>query len=140
MASTEPLVAFRRTPATLDLDAVEQFAKILSKRLRIEFTCLVTTDAEMKRLNHGFRGKDYVTDVLSFPGTSELAISLQRARAQAKEYGHDVVDEIRILMLHGVLHLLGMDHETDEGAMARREEVWRRKLFLPNSLIQRAGA
>jgi probable rRNA maturation factor len=140
MPSADPLVAFRRAPATLNRQAIESFAEILRKRLRAEFTCLVTTDSELKRLNREFRGKDHATDVLSFPGTSELAVSYQRARAQAAQFGHTLEDEIRILMLHGVLHLLGMDHETDHGAMARREAVWRRKLGLPNSLIQRAGA
>ena len=140
MSSSESVVAFRRIPATLDRTGIELFAQILQKRLRTGFTCLITTDAELKRLNQQFRNKDYATDVLSFPGTQELAISYQRARAQAAEFSHRVEDEIRILMLHGVLHLLGMDHETDNGAMARREAIWRRKLGLPNSLIQRAGA
>jgi probable rRNA maturation factor len=140
MSSSESVVAFRRIPATLDRARIESFAQILQKRLRTEFTCLITTDAELKRLNQQFRKKDYATDVLSFPGTQELAISYQRARAQAAEFSHQVEDEIRILMLHGVLHLLGMDHEMDNGAMARREAIWRRKLGLPNGLIQRAGA
>jgi probable rRNA maturation factor len=140
MSPSEPLVVFRRTPATLDRTAIENFAETLSKRLRLEFTCLITTDAELKQLNGQFRNKDYATDVLSFTGTQELAISYQLARAQAAEFGHSVEDEIRILILHGVLHFLGMDHETDNGAMARREAIWRRKLGLPNSLIQRAGA
>lgn len=101
---------------------------------------MVTTDAELERLNRQFRKKAYATDVLSFPGSQELAISYQRARAQAAQFGHTVEEEIHILMLHGVLHLLGMDHETDSGAMARRESIWRDKLGLPGSLIHRAGA
>ena len=139
MSPPDPLVVFRRTPAALDRAAIENFAQSLSKRLRLEFACLITTDAELKQLNRQFRNKDYATDVLSFTGTQELAISYQRARTQAGEFGHSVEDEIRILILHGVLHLLGMDHETDSGAMARREAIWRQKLGLPNSLIQRAG-
>jgi probable rRNA maturation factor len=140
MPSCESVVAFRRIPTSLDRTSIESFAQLLQKRLRAEFTCLVTTDAELKRLNREFRKKDYATDVLSFPGSQELAISYRRARTQAAEFSHRVEDEIRILMLHGVLHLLGMDHETDNGAMARREAIWRRKLGLPNSLIQRSGA
>jgi probable rRNA maturation factor len=140
MSSSESVVAFRRIPASLDRTSIESFAQLLQKRLRTEFTCLVTTDAELKRLNREFRDKDYATDVLSFPGSQELAISYQRARAQAAEFSHPLEDEIRILMLHGVLHLLGMDHETDNGAMARRESIWRRKFDLPNSLIRRTGA
>jgi probable rRNA maturation factor len=140
MPSCESVVAFRRIPTSVDRTSIESFAQLLQKRLRAEFTCLVTTDAELKRLNREFRKKDYATDVLSFPGSQELAISYRRARTQAAEFSHRVEDEIRILMLHGVLHLLGMDHETDNGAMARREAIWRRKLGLPNSLIQRSGA
>jgi probable rRNA maturation factor len=80
--------------------------------------------------------------VLSFPseGGGELAISLDRASAQAAEYGHSVADEIRILMLHGVLHLAGMDHESDAGQMEKAEAGWRRRLGLPCSLIQRVLA
>ena len=95
------------------------------------FDCLITGDAELRRLNREFRGKDYATDVLSFPAArrpailGDLAISAARARAQAREFGHTTEDEIRILMLHGVLHLLGMDHETDGGRMARAEKRWR---------------
>jgi probable rRNA maturation factor len=90
-----------------------------------------------------FRGKDYATDVLSFPSgralpLGDLAISAARARAQAREFGHTTEDELRILMLHGVLHLLGMDHETDGGRIARAEGRWRRALGLPNGLIERA--
>jgi probable rRNA maturation factor len=105
-----------------------------------EVTCLITDDRELRRLNRQFRGLDYPTDVLSFPNHNggELAISLDRARAQAEEHGHSVFDELRILMLHGVLHLRGMDHETDSGEMARAELRWRRKLGLPAGLIERA--
>src|SRR5277367_2133730 len=102
MSPSDPLVAFRRIPTTLNRAAVESFAQTLRARLRAEFTCLVTTDAELKRLNRQFRDKSYATDVLSFPGTHELAISYQRARAQAAAFGHSIEDEVRILMLHGV--------------------------------------
>jgi len=103
-------------------------------------TCLITDDRELRRLNLQFRHKDYATDVLSFPNHNggEIAISLDRAAAQAKEHGHTVFDELRILMLHGVLHLRGMDHEQDSGEMARAEMRWRKKLGLPISLIERS--
>src|SRR5262249_52101490 len=118
------------------------------------FDCLVTTDAELRRLNRDFRGKDAVTDVLSFPAgplpdgrgsernavLGDLAISLPRARAQARQFGHDLHDEIRILTLHGLLHLLGMDHETDRGRMARAERRWRGRLGLPLGLIERVAS
>jgi len=107
------------------------------------FDTLITGDTELRRLNRDFRGKDYATDVLSFPAAEtgflgDIAISLGRARAQAREFGHPVEQEVQILMLHGVLHLLGHDHETDSGAMARAEKRWRSKLGLPNGLIERA--
>jgi probable rRNA maturation factor len=69
----------------------------------------------------------------------DIAISLDRARAQAREWGHTVEDELRILLLHGVLHLTGLDHETDSGEMKRTELRWRKKLGLPVGLIERAA-
>jgi probable rRNA maturation factor len=73
------------------------------------------------------------------PYLGDIAISLQRARAQARRWGHSIEDEIRILMLHGVLHLRGMDHDGDSGEMARTETRWRRKLGLPAGLIERVA-
>jgi probable rRNA maturation factor len=102
-------------------------------------TCLITTDKELRSLNRTFRGKDYATDVLSFPA-EDIAISFDRAAAQAAERGHRVEDELRILILHGLLHLAGMDHETDAGAMARAEVKWRKRLGLPMGLIERVHA
>ncbi len=122
------------------------FAEIVKKAGHgRSITCLITTDQEMRSLNHQFRGKRYATDVLSFPsaderGAGEIAISLDRAREQAAEYGHSLDEEIRILMLHGVLHLAGLDHETDSGEMASEEARWRKRLKLPSSLIERASA
>lgn len=114
------------------------------------FSCLVTTDAELQRLNRTFRRRDYPTDVLSFPAASpagvspdylgDLAISWQRAREQAREFGHATETEIQVLMLHGLLHLLGLDHEKDNGRMYRAETRWRRSLGLPAGLIERVSA
>ncbi len=67
----------------------------------------------------------------------DIAISYARARVQARRFGHAPEDELRILMLHGVLHLVGLDHETDSGKMARAERRWRVRLGLPNGLIER---
>jgi probable rRNA maturation factor len=102
-------------------------------------TCLITSDAELQKLNQKFCGKSYATDVLSFP-PGDMAISFDRAAAQAAELGHSVEDELRILMLHGLLHLAGMDHATDKGAMARAEIRWRKRLRLPSGLIERVNA
>ena len=142
-------VTFRRVPATLRRTAISRFARQLQKEVAKgrPFGVLITGDAELRRLNRDFRGKDYATDVLSFPGGDEagshlgdIAISLGSARAQAREFGHAIEEEVRILMLHGVLHLLGYDHETDTGQMARAEKRWRARLGLPNGLIERVQA
>jgi probable rRNA maturation factor len=82
--------------------------------------------------------------VLSFPATSlsdtlgDLAISAERASSQASELGHTALEEVKILMLHGLLHLCGMDHETDRGEMAKAERRWRESLSLPPSLTERS--
>jgi probable rRNA maturation factor len=142
---SDPLITYRRPPGTLDRSVLESFAEILHKRVARGqiFHCRITSDAELQSLNHTFRGKDCATDVLSFPSggayLGDIAISLQRARAQARECGHSIEDEVRILMLHGVLHLKGMDHDSDSGQMARTELRWRRKLGLAAGLIERAA-
>ena len=147
-------VRFRRVPASLRRAPIARFARTLKKEVGKgrPFDTLIAGDAELRRLNRDFRGKDYPTDVLSFPTEprpgyppgagsgaflGDIAISLGRARAQAREFGHTIEQEVQILMLHGVLHLVGHDHETDAGAMARAEKRWRAKLGLPNGLIER---
>ena len=143
MSASDDLVLFLRAPVGLRRTPLRDFASTLRDLVAKgrEFHCLITDDRELRRLNRQFRGADYPTDVLSFPAEDglpgELAISAQRAAAQAREFGHSRFDEIRILMLHGVLHLLGMDHETDRGAMARAESRWRARLNLPTGLIAR---
>jgi probable rRNA maturation factor len=110
-----------------------------------EVEVLLAGDRTLRRLNREYRGKDKATDVLSFPALEELAgehggdlaISLDTAKRQAEEHGHTLRDEVRVLLLHGLLHLSGMDHETDRGEMAEREGVLRTKLRLPNGLIAR---
>ncbi len=109
------------------------------------FSCLISDDRELRRLNKQFLNKDYPADVLSFPSLEEeslgeLAISIDRAREQAEHLGHELIDELKILMLHGALHLMGLDHENDRGRMARMEKWWRKKLQLPLGLIERAQA
>ncbi len=137
---------FQRCPRTLDRKRVRAFQRTLVEQVTggRHFTCLLTRDGELQRMNRQFLGHDYPTDVLSFPaldslsGLGEIAISVDRAAEQAAGFGHDVETEIAILMLHGVLHLMGMDHEGDRGRMARAEKNWRAKLGLPAGLIERA--
>jgi probable rRNA maturation factor len=115
-------------------------------RLRGQVTVLLTTDAGIRKLNRRFRGIDKATDVLSFPAAGpvasqvagDLAISVNTARRQAVDQGHALGTEIKVLILHGLLHLAGYDHEADGGRMARRERVLRGRLGLPEGLIERA--
>jgi probable rRNA maturation factor len=108
---------------------------------------LLTTDAAIRGLNRRFRGKNKATDVLSFPAeglgsegiAGDVAISVTTALRQAAGQGHSVSTEIKVLILHGVLHLAGFDHEADEGQMARKERLLRGRLGLPMGLIERAG-
>jgi len=115
-------------------------------RLRGEVTVLLTTDAAIRKLNRQFRCKNKSTDVLSFPAegigaeemAGDLAISVETARRQAAEQGHALTCELKVLILHGLLHLAGFDHEADEGQMARRERLLRARLGLSHGLIERA--
>jgi probable rRNA maturation factor len=93
------------------------------------FAVRLSSEREMRRLNRTFRGRDYPTDVLSFPGEAtpegrhlgDVVIAVPVARRQAVAAGHPPGLELRTLLLHGVLHCLGYDHETDDGAMDRLE-------------------
>jgi probable rRNA maturation factor len=148
MPEDDSPLLFLRARTGLNRRALRQFARELQETVTKgrPFQCLVTDDKELLRLNRQFLGKDYPTDVLSFPSADEggelgeLAISSDRAFDQAAEFGHAIEDEIRILMLHGVLHLLGLDHEKDRGRMAREEARLRKRLGLPTGLIERVRA
>ena len=111
---------------------------------------LVTSGATLRGLNRRFRGKNKTTDVLSFPSHStplgdqkasaiagEIAISADIAVQNAFRLGHSAAQEVKVLALHGILHLAGYDHERDNGAMARKEENLRKALRLPTALIER---
>jgi probable rRNA maturation factor len=137
----------RKIPSARTLSAFLKLAQA-AVRLRGEVTVQLTTDAAIRRLNKQFRGKNKATDVLSFPAegigaegyAGDLAISVPTALAQAEAQGHSLFTEIKVLMLHGLLHLAGYDHEADEGQMARRERLLRGKLNLPQGLIERVFA
>lgn len=112
-------------------------------RARGTVVIAMITDARMRKINKQFRRKDYATDVLSFPAMlpgslGEMAIATGVLRRQAREAGHTEAVEARVLALHGLLHLLGYDHETDHGEMRRVEERLRKKARLPLGLIRRA--
>ena len=102
-------------------------------------------DIMMRKINKKNRNIDKPTDVLSFPidmpgsqvvGT--IVISLDTAQRSADEFGHTLKDEIKLLFIHGLLHLLGFDHETDDGEMREKEEELIKKFDLPTSLIVRS--
>jgi probable rRNA maturation factor len=151
MLITEPEGMTAETHSALKMRELRGF---LSKaksavKLRGEVSVLLTGDEMIRTLNRDYRKKDKATDVLSFPVDEEhpsaaakqagdLAISLDTARKQAEEHRHSLQVEVKILMLHGLLHLAGYDHETDDGQMARKEKALRKELGLPVGLIQRS--
>lgn len=118
--------------------------------VRGEVAVRLVDDAAICRLNRQFRHHDRPTDVLSFPTSpwplppglparaGDLAISLDTAARQARQLGHSPDTELRVLLLHGLLHLAGMDHETDGGEMLERELHLRRRFRLPAGLIERS--
>ncbi len=115
-------------------------------RVRGTVTIALVGDAAMRRLNRRFAGKDRVTDVLSFPSGAvggvlgDIAIATGLARRQARDAGHTYTEELRVLALHGLLHLLGYDHHGDDGTMARVELRLRCKGGLRAGLIERASS
>jgi len=141
--------------ASLAIPSSRALARFLSQArsalgLRGDVSVLITTDREIRRLNRQYRGKNKATDVLSFPADpivkkqekidGDIAISVHTASRQAAEQGHALATELRVLILHGLLHLAGFDHEIDDGRMERRERQLRAKLGLPMGLIERAVA
>jgi probable rRNA maturation factor len=136
-------------------------ASAAPRTARGAITIALISDAAMRRLNATYRDKDYATDVLSFPASDksprgrvsagssrragsqgahlgDLAIAQGVAGRQARQFGHALRTEHRILALHGLLHLLGYDHETDSGTMRRLEDRLRRRAGLPAGLVTRA--
>jgi probable rRNA maturation factor len=112
--------------------------------VRGELSVRITSDAEMRELNRRFRRKNKPTDVLSFPSempklAGDIAISADIATANACQLGHSVETELKILILHGLLHLAGYDHENDDGEMRKQEDKLRQRLNLPVGLIERAN-
>ncbi|MGC2695728.1 MAG: rRNA maturation RNase YbeY [Candidatus Angelobacter sp.] len=104
-----------------------------------EVDVLITGNRRVQELNRRFRRKNKPTDVLSFPRMEggDIAISVDIALENARRYGHEVAEEVKILILHGMLHLAGYDHESDNGRMAEAEARMRGRLKLPMALIDR---
>lgn len=113
-------------------------------RLRGDVAVLVTGSREIQKLNKEFRKKNKPTDVISFPSevdgiAGDIAISADMAYRNARTLGHQAAAELKILILHGMLHLAGFDHEVDDGEMARKEARLRKQFGLPVGLIERAN-
>ena len=110
-----------------------------------DVTVAFVSDRHISRLNGRFRGNERPTDVLSFPSEApphlgDVIIARGVAKRQAARAGHSMATELRVLALHGLLHLLGYDHERDSGRMARIERRLRRQGGLPAGLIERGPA
>lgn len=126
-------------------------AEAAPRRARGAVTVALVSDRDIRRLNRKYRGIDRATDVLSFPAVpgpapvrraagrflGDIVIARGVADRQARRAGHSALTEHRILALHGLLHLLGYDHETDDGQMAQYERRLRRRAGLPDGLIER---
>jgi probable rRNA maturation factor len=149
------MILNRQRRVSIPSASLSRFLSRIRSELKLgrrDVTICFVKEAEMAELNQTFRGKSKATDVLSFPAhpaeedgakrkvardlghaanyLGDIAISPAVARANARRYGRDLDNELRILMLHGVLHLLGYDHETDHGEMDRVEARVRRRLGL----------
>ncbi len=141
------MVYNRQNRVRIAVKPLQEFAGRVRKALRLQgrkFTVCLVSDAEIARLNHAFRGKRGPTDVLSFPANGakafssassasylgDIAISPQTARRNARRFDRTLPQELRMLILHGTLHLAGHDHETDRGEMERLERRLRRRLGL----------
>ena len=146
MKFSNPTIIFERRLPGLNSRVLASFVlKACSAvGLKGDVSVLITGSTRMRQLNGRFRGKDRPTDVLSFPTASsakglagDIAVSLDIAADNARLLGLSVSDEIRVLILHGILHLAGYDHENDQGEMAKRETLLRRRFALSTGLIER---
>ncbi len=122
----------------VDLKALSKFLPPLSRATRVSperFAVALVSDRRIAALNRRYRHRAGATDVLSFPASGngylgDVVVSAETARRQARRLGHSLTEEVQLLMLHGLLHLMGYDHERDNGRMNRRELALRRRLGL----------
>jgi len=144
------MVKLERAAAGVSARALQAFLRRAQRAagVRGEVAVVITGNRRMRALNREFRRKDDATDVLSFPvavpgrdgdeSAGDIAISAEIAGNNARRYGHSLAEELKILVLHGLLHLAGYDHERDNGTMLRREQRLRRELGLASALTERA--
>jgi probable rRNA maturation factor len=143
------MIIIRKAAPGISEQALARFAQRARKAagLRGQVNVVLTSSRDIRALNRRFRGKDKPTDVLSFPPvpvvadafSGDIVISTDIACRNARLYQQTPAQELKILIVHGMLHLAGYDHESDRGEMARQEERLRRKLGLSSSLIRRTG-
>ncbi|MEF3191731.1 MAG: rRNA maturation RNase YbeY [Campylobacterales bacterium] len=132
-----------KTSLPLDKEKIASLVSLVTPEREVEIS--IIGSGEMRRINKRYRGIDKATDVLSFPlqdseHLGSLLLCADKIKEAAQRYGHTIDDEAALLTLHGLLHLLGYDHETDQGEMRLLEEEWIKKLGLPASLIVRSDA
>ncbi|MEA2072662.1 MAG: rRNA maturation RNase YbeY [Campylobacterota bacterium] len=130
-----------RTTLTVDEPLLNSIAKTLTDK---EIELIITNNTEIQEINNMHRGIDNATDVLSFPyeempmsPLGSIVISYEFVQEKAKELQHTYDDELTLLFIHGLLHLLGFDHEVDQGEMRAKENSLIEKFKLPTSLIVR---
>lgn len=136
-----------QTDITINIDILEKIAQSLTTR---EIELIVTDNKTIQALNSEHRSKNKATDVLSFPIDSTLGeeiipgmplgsivISADLVKEKSAEFGHRIEDELSLLFIHGLLHLLGFDHEVDHGEMRKKEKNIIETFALPSSLIVR---
>ena len=131
-----------QTQSKIDIKKLENICQYLNINRDLEL--IITNDENIKQLNKEHRGVDKATDVLSFPledidfmPLGSIVISIDMAKKVANSLGHSVDDEITLLFIHGLLHILGFDHEVDNGEMREKEEDIIKHFNLPRSLIVR---
>jgi probable rRNA maturation factor len=136
------MLIFETAVKGVSATVLQRFVRRAQKLAKVagEVDVLISTNRRLHALNRRFRRKNKPTDVLSFPRPTggDIAISADIARQNAALYGHGMAEEVKILVLHGMLHLAGHDHESDTGHMARLESRLRAQLKLPASLIDRS--
>jgi len=137
----EHVIIFERVLEGVSRRTLERFARKTQELTGVtgEVDVLIAGNRRLQKLNRHFRKRNRPTDVLSFPRAEggDIAVSADMALANARRYRHRAAQEIKVLILHGMLHLAGYDHENDDGQMARKENKLRAQLKLPASLIDR---
>ena len=146
MTNIQPHIFNRQRKHAVSVPRLEKLSRKLCRYLKLpqcEFTLILSNDRKIRRLNWLFRHKDQPTDILTFPSSptdrkddpfenqslGDMMVSVETAYRQAIRQRHSLEREIDILLIHGVLHLLGYDHETDQGQMRRRERRLQRRLL-----------